>query len=217
VEGTVPAISRRKFFAPVQGDARRGGNVRHRFAGDGQSGGNANSASATEGGARPRAATGGRTRKSDDHHSDENARRIAEAGRFALPALVIAVVRDGEVSVKGFGERAGPGSPPPDGDTLMRIGSMTKPFAGLVLAHLAAEGKVQLATPLVALAPQFADAKDPNIAKVRLLDLVTHTGGFPREVPLSPAPAAIPSRRSRRAPSPPGSRTPRSCSSPERR
>ncbi|MET0301341.1 MAG: D-alanyl-D-alanine-carboxypeptidase/endopeptidase AmpH, partial [Methyloceanibacter sp.] len=42
-----------------------------------------------------------------------------------VPALVIAVVRDGEVSVKGFGERAGPGSPPPDGDTLMRIGSIT--------------------------------------------------------------------------------------------
>ena len=66
-----------------------------------------------------------------------------------VPALVIAVVRDGEVSVKGFGERAGPGSPPPDGDTLMRIGSITKPFAGLVLAHFAAEGKVRLATPLV--------------------------------------------------------------------
>ena len=64
-----------------------------------------------------------------------------------VPALVVAVVRDGEVSVKGFGERAGPGSPPPDGDTLMRIGSITKPFTGLVLA---AEGKVQLATPLFA-------------------------------------------------------------------
>jgi D-alanyl-D-alanine-carboxypeptidase/D-alanyl-D-alanine-endopeptidase len=103
-----------------------------------------------------------------------------------VPALVIAVVRDGEISVKGFGERAGPGSPPPDGDTLMRIGSITKPFTGLVLAHLAAEGKVQFATPLAALAPEFADAKDPNIAKVRLLDLVTHAGGFPREVPHEP-------------------------------
>ena len=82
-----------------------------------------------------------------------------------VPALVIAVVRDGEVSVKGFGERAGPGSPPPDGDTLMRIGSITKPFTGLVLAHLADEGKVQFATPLIALAPEFADAKDPQLGE----------------------------------------------------
>ena len=109
-----------------------------------------------------------------------------------VPALVIAVVRDGEVSVKGFGERAGPGSPPPDGDTLMRIGSITKPFTGLVLAHLADEGKVQFATPLIALAPEFADAKDPNIAKVRLLDLVTHAGGFPREVPHEPGSGSDP-------------------------
>jgi hypothetical protein len=38
-----------------------------------------------------------------------------------VPGLVIGAVRNGEVSVRGFGERAGPGSPPPDGDTLLRI------------------------------------------------------------------------------------------------
>ena len=30
-----------------------------------------------------------------------------------VPGLVIGAVRNGEVSVRGFGERAGPGSPPP--------------------------------------------------------------------------------------------------------
>ncbi|MGD9502961.1 MAG: serine hydrolase, partial [Methyloceanibacter sp.] len=103
-----------------------------------------------------------------------------------VPAFVIAVLRDGEISVQGFGERAGPGSPPPDGDTLMRIGSITKAFTGQVLAQLTAEGKVKLTTPLVALAPEFAAAKDPRLKNVRLLDLVTHGGGFPREVPHEP-------------------------------
>jgi D-alanyl-D-alanine-carboxypeptidase/D-alanyl-D-alanine-endopeptidase len=56
-----------------------------------------------------------------------------------VPAVVIGAVRNGEVSVRGFGERAGPGSPPPDGDTLLRIGSATKAFTGQVLAHLTAE------------------------------------------------------------------------------
>jgi D-alanyl-D-alanine-carboxypeptidase/D-alanyl-D-alanine-endopeptidase len=109
-----------------------------------------------------------------------------------VPAVVIAVIRDGEISVKGFGERAGPGSPPPGGDTLMRIGSITKPFTGQVLAHLAAEGKVKLTTPLVDLAPEFTDAKDPNFNNVRLLDLVTHAGGFPREVPHEPGSGSDP-------------------------
>jgi D-alanyl-D-alanine-carboxypeptidase/D-alanyl-D-alanine-endopeptidase len=74
----------------------------------------------------------------------------------------------------------------------MRVGSITKPFTGQVLAHLAAEGKVKLTTPLVDLVPEFADAKDPNFNNVRLLDLVTHAGGFPREVPHEPGSGSDP-------------------------
>src|SRR5260370_12954206 len=47
-----------------------------------------------------------------------------------VPAVVIGAVRNGEVSVRGFGERSGPGSAPPDCDTLLRLGSITKPFTG---------------------------------------------------------------------------------------
>ena len=57
-----------------------------------------------------------------------------------VPAVVIGAVRDGETSVAGFGERAGPGSPAPDGDTILRIGSITKAFTGDVLAHLDRQG-----------------------------------------------------------------------------
>src|SRR5262249_30908871 len=45
-----------------------------------------------------------------------------------VPAVVIGAIHDGDTSVKGFGERAGDGSPPPDGDTILRIGSITKAF-----------------------------------------------------------------------------------------
>ena len=51
-----------------------------------------------------------------------------------MPALVIGVVRNGETSIHGFGERAGAGSKAPDRDTLLRIGSITKAFTGQVLA-----------------------------------------------------------------------------------
>jgi len=57
-----------------------------------------------------------------------------------VPAVVIGAVRDGDTAVAGFGERAGPGSPAPDGDTIMRIGSITKAFTGDALAHMDALG-----------------------------------------------------------------------------
>jgi D-alanyl-D-alanine-carboxypeptidase/D-alanyl-D-alanine-endopeptidase len=104
-----------------------------------------------------------------------------------VPALVIGAVRNGEISVKGFGERAGPGSPPPEGDTLLRIGSVTKAFAGQVLAQLTADDKVKFADPLVKLLPDLGASKDPNVQKIRLIDLVTHAGGLPREVPHEPS------------------------------
>ena len=43
-----------------------------------------------------------------------------------VPALVIGVVRNGDISVQGYGERAGKGSKEPDADTIMRLGSITK-------------------------------------------------------------------------------------------
>ena len=100
-----------------------------------------------------------------------------------VPALVIGAVRQGSVSVSGFGECAGPGSPPPDGATLLRIGSVTKSFAGEMLAHMTAAGTVKLTDPLVKLVPYFAVAADADAGRIRLLDLATHAGGLPREVP----------------------------------
>ena len=109
-----------------------------------------------------------------------------------VPGLVIGAVRNGEMSVRGFGERAGPGSAPPDGDTLLRIGSVTKAFTGEVLAHLTAAGTVKLTDPLVKVAPEFAGSADPNVQRVRLIDLATHAGGLPRELPHEPGGDADP-------------------------
>lgn len=100
-----------------------------------------------------------------------------------VPAVVIGAVRDGEMSVRGFGERAGPGSPAPDGDTIMRIGSITKAFTGEVLAHLTSEGTVELSQPLSQWAPDLASGTNSGGQPIRLIDLATHAAGLPREVP----------------------------------
>ncbi|MGH6865265.1 MAG: D-alanyl-D-alanine-carboxypeptidase/endopeptidase AmpH [Methyloceanibacter sp.] len=105
-----------------------------------------------------------------------------------VPAVVIGAVRGGEMSVKGFGERAGPGSPAPDGDTVLRIGSITKAFTGLMLAHLTANGTVEMAQPMTQWLPNMGPGVNGDAQRIRLIDLATHAAGFPREVPHEPGP-----------------------------
>ena len=52
-----------------------------------------------------------------------------------------------------------------------------------MVADLAAENKVQLTGPLTQLVPDLAGSADPNVQKIRLIDLATNAGGLPREVP----------------------------------
>jgi serine-type D-Ala-D-Ala carboxypeptidase/endopeptidase len=64
------------------------------------------------------------------------------------PAFVIGAIRNGETVVRGFGEIADGSGKAPDGDTLMRIGSITKVFCGATLASMVADGKVKLTDKL---------------------------------------------------------------------
>jgi D-alanyl-D-alanine-carboxypeptidase/D-alanyl-D-alanine-endopeptidase len=103
-----------------------------------------------------------------------------------VPGLIIGAVSNGDISVHGYGERAGEGTDAPDGNTVMRLGSITKAFTGQVLAALTVDDTVQLAQPLIKTAPEFAGKDD--VAQIRLIDLVTHAGGLPRELPHEPGP-----------------------------
>jgi serine-type D-Ala-D-Ala carboxypeptidase/endopeptidase len=125
---------------------------------------------------------------------DDAAALTAEFLYFALkvPALVIGVVEDGQTSIHGFGAREDGASAEPDGNTLFRIGSITKVFAGQVLASLAADGVVSLADPLTRYVPEFASPLSGGARPIRLVDLATHSAGLPREVPHAPGPAADP-------------------------
>ena len=105
-----------------------------------------------------------------------------------VPGLVLGVIRDGETAVIGFGKIADGSDKAPDGDTLMRIGSITKVFTGATLASLVADGTVHFTDPL----QQHLDwgitvpSRDGHV--IRLIDLVTHTSGLPREAERQPGP-----------------------------
>ena len=111
-----------------------------------------------------------------------------------VPALVIGAVRHGETSVFGFGKIGPADDRAPDGDTLLRIGSITKVFTGAVLASLVSDGVVKFTDPLQARLGWNVQIPAKDGKAIRLIDLATHTSGLPREIGRPPAPADDPFR-----------------------
>jgi len=63
-------------------------------------------------------------------------------------------------------------------DTIFEIGSLTRPFTGLLLAQMAAQHKVQLDEPVLELLPAGSVAK-PQGLEITLLDLASQQSGLP--------------------------------------
>lgn len=99
-----------------------------------------------------------------------------------VPALVIGVVRDGKTAVFGFGETSDGSRRPPDRRTMFRIGSLTKAFTGQVLASLVADGTVKFTNSLQDRIGWNVTIPNRDGHRIRLIDLVTHSSGLPREV-----------------------------------
>ena len=101
----------------------------------------------------------------------------------AVTGMVLVVVRDREVMIRSYGETFPGSGVKPDSNSLLRLCSISKVFAGTLLAELAGEGKVRFSDPLQRFAP-------PNTTipagidgtPLTLRDLATHTGGLTREV-----------------------------------
>src|ERR1700761_7681174 len=64
------------------------------------------------------------------------------------PGMIIGAVRNGETAVFGFGQVSDGSAKEPNGETMLRIGSITKAFTGQVLAGLVDRGTVKLTDPL---------------------------------------------------------------------
>ena len=106
-----------------------------------------------------------------------------------VPALVLGVVRGGETAVAGFGKARPDADGPPDRNTLLRIGSITKVFTGAVLASLVADRVVNFTDPLQQRLGWDVKIPSKEGKHIRLIDLVTHASGLPREIERAPSPA----------------------------
>lgn len=101
-----------------------------------------------------------------------------------LHATSIAVVYRGQEFILHQGELETSKANPPDDTTLYEIGSVSKTFAGLLLANAVLEGKAALDDPI----QQYLPAAYPNLQSqgqpIRLRHLITHTSTMPGMLPL---------------------------------
>ena len=111
-----------------------------------------------------------------------------------VPALIIGAVLKGETAVFGFGETSAGSGKTPDGQTMLRIGSITKAFTGQVLAGLVAQGAVRLTDRLQDRLGWPVKVPEHGGRPIRLIELATHTSGLPREVERADGPADDPFR-----------------------
>jgi len=107
----------------------------------------------------------------------KNALELLEDKRFH--SVSVAVFKDGESTIKHFGELTiGQGNPPNDA-TLYEIASVTKTFTGYIAAKAVLDKKINLDDDIRI----YLDETYPNLEfkeePITIKHLITHTSGFP--------------------------------------
>jgi N-acyl-D-amino-acid deacylase len=105
--------------------------------------------------------------------------------RWHMPGASIAVAKDGRlVYTAAFGYADLQGRRPPEPQTRFRIASVSKPITAIALFQLLEKRgnlDAQLDRPVFGpqgYLPEFTDIADPRVLRVRLRDLLQHTGGW---------------------------------------
>jgi len=102
--------------------------------------------------------------------------------RHGLPALGAAVVKDGRIVAAGVAgtRRAGERIPVTTRDRF-HLGSDTKAITALLAAIFVEEQKVRWDSTVAEVFPELAATMTPGLRPVTLAQLLSHTGGLPRD------------------------------------
>ncbi|MBD1865218.1 MULTISPECIES: serine hydrolase [Trichocoleus] len=93
--------------------------------------------------------------------------------------IVVGVIDESGNRIVAQGKRDQTNSYPVDGNTLFKIGSITKVFTTLVLANLVEQGALDLGDRISTLLPDAVKAPTRKGQEISLLHLATHTSGLP--------------------------------------
>lgn len=94
--------------------------------------------------------------------------------------LAVAVVKDGRIALmKTYGVREAGGREKVTPDTVFRLASLSKGFAGTLAALEQHEGKLDLQTRVATIVPEFKLKRAADAARVTLEDVLSHRTGLP--------------------------------------
>ncbi|MFK7814005.1 MAG: serine hydrolase domain-containing protein [Maribacter sp.] len=94
-------------------------------------------------------------------------------------AGVSIVKGDSIVTSEGFGKRSVNSKALVNGETVFRLGSLSKGFAGVLAADLKAQGKIDWQDKITDYIPEFQFGDKNNTADVKLMHILSHTSGTP--------------------------------------
>lgn len=100
------------------------------------------------------------------------------AGGLRAGGVVVGVLRDAEQETVALGDAPA--------DALFEIGSVTKPFTGILLAELVRTGECALGDPVRRYLPEKVSVPRDGDREITLGDLATHSAGLPRSPDFAP-------------------------------
>jgi CubicO group peptidase (beta-lactamase class C family) len=106
----------------------------------------------------------------------------ARAAAAQTTGAAVAIVLEGEaVYVRGFGVRDHESKQPVDGDTVFRVGSVSKTITALAVLKLRDQGRVELDAPAAPYVPALASLPSPtkDSPPLTVRHLLTMTSGLP--------------------------------------
>lgn len=94
-------------------------------------------------------------------------------------AGVSIVQGDSIIISEGFGKRSMRGIAKVNGETVFRLGSLSKGFAGVLAASLQSEGRLSFDDKIVKYLPEFKFGDEENTQSIKFEHILSHTSGTP--------------------------------------
>ena len=110
--------------------------------------------------------------------SELDAKVEAAMQEYRIPGVAVAVYYQGQEHVRGYGVTNVDYPQPVDGDTLFRIGSVTKTFTGTTVMRLVEQGRLDLDAPVRTYLPDLRLADETVAARITVRQLLNHSAGW---------------------------------------
>jgi CubicO group peptidase (beta-lactamase class C family) len=102
----------------------------------------------------------------------------AKMAEYRVPGVALGVLRDGTITIRGFGVTSLDDPRPVTADTIFPLASISKTVTATTIMRLVEQGKVDLRAPVRTYLPDFRVQDDAASRDVTILQLLTHTSGW---------------------------------------